>query len=71
MNTLNTLISSINENIQTNTMNDLVSLGFSAEEADTMITKFAPNYNEQAALFASLGDEALEEAVADSTFWLT
>lgn len=68
MNTLDTLIGSINENIQTNTLNDLVSLGFSTEEADKMITKFTPNYSEQAALFASLGDESLEEAITDSTF---
>lgn len=68
MNTLNTLITSINENIKTNTVNDLMSLGFSQDEATSMLVKFTPNYKEQAELFASFGDEDLEEAVFDSDF---
>jgi len=68
MNTLNTLITSINENIKTNTVKDLMSLGFSQDEATSMLVKFTPNYKEQAELFASFGDEDLEEAVFDSDF---
>jgi len=68
MNTLNTLITSINENIKTNTVNDLMSLGFSQDEATSMLVKFTPNYKEQAELFASFGDEDLEEAVFNSDF---
>jgi len=68
MNTLNTLITSINDNIKANTLNDLMSIGFSKEEATSMLVKFTPNYEEQAELFASFGDEDLAEAVFNSDF---
>jgi len=45
-----------------------MSLGFSQDEATSMLVKFTPNYKEQAELFASFGDEDLEEAVFDSDF---
>lgn len=68
MNTLNTLITSINENIKNNTVNDLMSLGLSKDEATSMLVKFTPNYEEQAELFASFGDEDIAEAIFDSDF---
>jgi len=68
MNTLNTLITSINDNIKNNTVNDLMSLGLSKDEATSMLVKFTPNYEEQAELFASFGDEDIAEAIFDSDF---
>lgn len=68
MNTLNTLITSINENIKTNTVKDLMSIGLSQDEATSMLIKFTPNYQEQAELFASFGDEDLTEVAFNSEF---
>jgi hypothetical protein len=68
MNTLNTLITSINENIKTNTVKDLMSIGLSQDEATSMLIKFTPNYQEQAELFASFGDEDLTEVTFNSEF---